>query len=55
MPSWRSQPWRRDSNETASEEPGAVHSIRKARWPEGLGNLRRDPSIQDIAVFDSRP
>ena len=26
MPSWSNQPWRRDSNETASGKPGAVHS-----------------------------
>jgi hypothetical protein len=25
MPSWSNQPWRRDSNETASGKPGAVH------------------------------
>jgi hypothetical protein len=24
MPSWSNQPWRRDSNETASGKPGAV-------------------------------
>lgn len=26
MPSWSSQRWRRDSNQMASEEPGAIHA-----------------------------
>ena len=26
MPCWKNQPWQRDSNETASGKPGAVHS-----------------------------
>ena len=26
MPCWSNQPWRRDSNQTASDKPGAVQS-----------------------------
>ena len=27
MPCWNNQPWRRDSNQTASEEPGAAQNL----------------------------
>src|SRR5262249_12814463 len=34
MPCQDNRPWQRDSNQTASEEPGAVHFTEPASFPE---------------------
>jgi hypothetical protein len=39
MPSWSNQPWRRDSNETASGKPGAVHTEAGQQLARDLGRI----------------
>jgi hypothetical protein len=49
MPSWSNQPWRRDSNETASGKPGAVHNEQTKEYASkaaGFENIARMAGMQ---------
>ena len=54
-PCWMSQPWPRDSNETASDQPGAVQYDEKTPFEAIALAWTKDPSIfKSIRVTSSR-
>src|SRR5260370_12063828 len=53
MPSWSNQPWRRDSNETASGKPGAVHRAAAVEAFHRLYRFARGANYPPLAVFSA--
>ena len=48
MPKQRSTPWRRDSNQTASGKPGAVHPRRRLAMPGSASTVVSWPGCRGL-------